>query len=225
MPQEVPMRLLLLLGLCSCTATFAPPLRASHYGAPARLAAHEVEVSGAASNHNDATIMPALAISENVTLEVAGDFGDVWRMGSIGVRVSDPRLAKLGSLALSGDVEGGAGGGIGGMLVCSESEADGCAAPDGRDWDERTAYGVYAGVGGAIVVADWLKPFARARVQVTQATSVPATLWWSAVTGPQVDLGDHVSVYVALGYGGYTNEDERNEDGLLEAGAAVRLGL
>ena len=228
------MRNILLLApvLVSCTATLAPPIRSVHHGAPGQLRGGQVGVGAALGNHEHGGAVASWGVSDAVAIDVGGDWGEVWRMGSVGVQLTDAALFTAGSVPMAGSAEAGLGGGLGGMLVCAKAvDPDDpndahdvvCAAPDGRGWRDRRAYGGYLG-GGLTLMGDWFRPFVRTRLQVSKATAVPATLWWSALAGPQVLILDLVSLSLGVGAGGYTNETERDEQLLIELGVGVRIG-
>lgn len=214
------LRLLVLcaaLAATGCYATFAPPLRGTHSGAPGRLAAGEGELSAAVGGGGTTgalfpplVVTPALglALSEAATLEVGANLStsELWTLIFLGPRFTFGPLRDFWF-----DVELGAGYGRGGSQGCFSPSGE--SAPtvcDALRPLERDAGGVYVG-GGAAWRRSFFSAYVRARVEITGARRLPVTFWPSAVAGVELDLWRRVRLSGAAGYIGYvTSGDNRH---------------
>lgn len=196
-------------------------------GAPGRVQHGDIELAGGAVGIASEQSPPvyggptlAIGVSRRVALEAGGDFAARdWAIGFAGARVTG-RVPATPRLQLVGDVELGAGGGVGGRR-CKPNPSGGCDG-DGRDWYERIAGGGYAGIGGAL---RWRVPaiFTRLRVQPTGARNVPITVWTAWQTGVEVRFVDRVSLWASAGLASYHNRWDRLMGGVYELGLAIRL--
>ena len=140
-----------VIAVTGCNPTMAPPLRTTHYGAPARMSHHRVEVSGAGTIYGSGGAWGGLRVAPGLRVELGTDLRFVdeenWALGGAGLRYTvDGRNAKLWGVAF--DIELGAALGVGGVL--DENNAD------GRSWNHRLAGGGYLGLG----VATYIEPTA-----------------------------------------------------------------
>lgn len=207
--------LLVAVALYGCNPTFAPPVRSGMYGAPGRLADSSFEVGGSSTQRGMGGLFEGFVVAPGLAVEVGGDLSALdedarWAMGWVGARYTIDQVRQESGDGLSMDVEAGFGAGVGGRL-----------ADDDTQWFDRPAGGGYVGFGLGWH-AEWFTAFGRGRLQVTGAEDVPVTLWWQAVIGPEAAIGP-VSLYVAIGWGGYTNEADNNTGGLLDVGASVHF--
>lgn len=206
-----------------CTATYAPPLRSTHGGAPGRVSEGDVAISGGASGWRYPTVAGGPAISYGVRDWVAVEGGGNvslgrWGMGWAGLRLTHaPRRYAKNYLAIDGEASGGAG--WGGSL-CGNGEADGCA--DGLRAGQRVAGGGLLG-GGVAGHFSFFSVYARARGQLTAATAVPMTMWGSWGGGMQFRIARTVDLYAQAGMFGYRNERDHFRGMLTEAGVAIRI--
>lgn len=211
------------LGLVAgCNATYAPPIRSTHYGAPGRLAPGQGEVALAAGNRAHGTLGVGLPVGGSVRVEGNVDVSEHWVMGLAGLRATH----RLGDSGLVLDGEGGLGIGRGGERCGNNTDLNAtCAAgmADGRSALGRLAGGGYAGAGLGWWPVRWFALFGRGRAQVATATNVPATLWWSTLAGPEFQIGP-VALYAGAGWAGYVNDVEHEDGLILELGAALRFG-
>lgn len=206
---------LLGLALAACNPTFAPPVRSGIYGAPGRLREATFEVGGSGTQRGTGGLFEGFVVAPGLAVEVGGELSALdtdgrWAMGWVGARYSIDQLRDEAGDGFSADVEAGAGAGVGGRLH-----------DDDTAWFDRPAGGGYLGSGVAWH-SEWFAAFGRARIQVTGAVDVPATLWWQALLGPEAAIGP-VSVYLALGWAGYTNEADANNGGLLDTGVSIHF--
>jgi hypothetical protein len=190
-----------------CNPTYAPPIRAVQYGAPARLEQGRVEFGGTLGGvivPNVAGPHVAVGVSDLVALEAGGNFlYDEWAMGFVGARFSFAGDRRRRGYLIA-DLELGVGGGVGGSLEGNQAPDSGCATCDGRSTFDRVAYGGYQGAGlGARI--RWLSIYGRVRVEETTATNVPLTLWPSASVGMEFRPSDRVALNLAAGVMGYSN--------------------
>ena len=212
---------MVLGGMASaCNPVFAPPIRSVHLGSPRPARPGAVEVSGAAGipwGNGAATV--SVSVAEGVWLDGSLDMRyfepEQWTIGNVGVRFvlfQEPNKIT----GFFADIELGAGAGAGGV-----DDRDGQPTRD-MDWQERFAYGAFAGLGAAYHVTSWFAWFARGRVQVSKAEFIPTTLWASGLTGPQFTVGP-VSLYLSCGVAYYLNEVDEEVGLLPEAGLIFRL--
>lgn len=221
-----------LVGGC-IPPTFAPPVRAAHFGAPGRITAGVGAVHAAvgtmAARYGSLTV--SLPVASGLRVEVGGDGTEHSAMGSAGVRYTH-LAGRLGM-----DAELGFGAGAGGALCgnaqdtarpCAGSQRDPGTrdaappplVPDGLTAWDRFAFGGYAGFGFGARPWPWVEVYLRARVQLARATHVPTTLWGSALGGVQFKIGP-VDVGAGLGWACYFNERDQNNGFALELGVTV----
>jgi hypothetical protein len=205
-----------ILGL-GCAPTFAPPIRSTHYGAPARVAPGEVEISGAGSAYLTAGVYAGLPIAEDVQLEVGSDFAAPdqeggWRLGVGGLRYTHAPKVRERGFGGAFDIEGGLGFGAGGV----NSDRSG---PD----TGKTAFGGYFGMGAGVHVSRRVALFARGRAQLSTATGVPTTFWGSGLFGPELTFGP-ASFYLATGLAGYSNDLDGIAGLAMEGGLSFHFG-
>lgn len=198
--------------LCTCTlgCSYSPPIRGLHPGMPGRLAHGELELGGEVGGGGISDVTPpttggphvAYGLSDRLVIEGGANLNFVelnWATLYGGVRLA--RSKPLGNEAhLAGDLELGAGLGLGGHLY-----------PDGRtDWTRRPAYGLYVGLGGGVRWR-WLGGYVRGRLDASASTSAPSTLWPSVMAGVEARAGAHLVFGVGAGLGSRWNQ----ADGLL----------
>ncbi|MBN2496795.1 MAG: hypothetical protein JXR96_19550 [Deltaproteobacteria bacterium] len=231
--------LMFLLFIQGCV--YSPPIRGTHYGAPGRLKAGRLELSGASgmviSDGTNAVDEPrlfyggpglALALNDWLQLEAGGELSQLggsfkgkdvkvkenfWAQGYLGARFTARWAGRYASSAA--DLELGFGLGAGGRDASEENEPG---------WDEHFTFGAYAGAGVGIDVS-WFSVFVRARLQESKAYAVPATLWGSGVLGLQARMFDKVSLHAAIGLAGYRNSDEWAHGGIFEIGLAIDMQI
>jgi hypothetical protein len=210
--------LLALLGmfsLCSCSPTYAPPIRTTHFGMPGHLQGGKVEIGGG-MNINEYSGGPVLAVAltDWLQLEAGADINDgshAWNMYFGGIRASVGYVEDGVGGAV--DLELGGGAGVGGEYEGNE---------DTMGWKDRSASGWYVGCGAGFQI-DWFSAFVRGRFQASWATGIPETTWWTLVGGIQATIADSVNLYIAGGGAGYTNSMDQ-ESGLIgEFGLSVEL--
>lgn len=206
-----------------CSASFSPPMRSIHETAPGLTSAHEgtVAVAGALPNRVGATV--SIPVAHGLRVEAHGDGSDLWVVGNVGVRATE----HIGNSRVTVDQELGGGGGLGGARCGNTGESGSSCSTgtaDGLAWSQRVAYGGYTGIGLGVRLAPWVHAFARARVQVSQATQAPLTFWASGLAGPAFRYG-RVSWYGGVGYGGYANRDDRAGTLLVETGMGVAFDV
>lgn len=213
--------------------TFAPPIRAAHFGGPARLAADQGAVFAAAGAGpaRYGSLGVTLPVHEHLRVEASGDATEYSALGSVGVRYT--HLA--GRLGMDGELGFGLGAGgalCGNLTDTSQACATGQRAPgaldsarpplrpDGRDAWDRFAFGGYAGFGFGARPWRWVEFYLRGRLQLSRATSIPTTLWGTALGGVQFKLGP-VDANLALGWSCYFNERDQINGAIVEAGVTV----
>jgi len=215
-----------LLG--ACAPTYAPPMRTTHVGAPRTLPGGRLELGTGASIHHGWSRGAALRVGlpEDTQIELGSDIGDTWQLGLLGVRWVKGDTAPSAWVI---DVEAGLGLGLGGELCGNPGEAEtrSCGGvdltTDGREWDDRIAYGGYAGAGLARHWR-WFALYGRARSQLSTATEVPKTVWWSSVLGGQITLFDNLRLYAGGGLAGFSNRYDEETGLILDAGLALLGG-
>jgi hypothetical protein len=199
------------IALCAagCNPVYAPPVRSTHDGAAGRVGRNELEIGGSVNpvySVGGAWVgVPTL--DTDLRLEAGADIGPKkWMMGWLGGRYTFADRNEEDHVDASGpalDLEGGVGAGVGGR----NSDEDDPDTPDDEeiDWSDRLAGGGYWGLGAAYQVKGVFAPWIRARMQVTGADDIPATLWGSALIG--VEAGYRVvHVFAGTGIVGYANQ-------------------
>lgn len=213
--------------------TFAPPIRAAQFGAPARLTRGLGAVFAAVgtSGARYGSLGVSVPVRAGLRVEASGDATEYSATGSAGIRYTH-LAGRLGM-----DAEFGLGAGAGGALCgnnldttrpCEAGQrasATGAAAtpllyPDGLEAWERVAFGGYAGFGFGARPWSWVEVYLRGRLQLSRATHVPTTLWGTALGGVQFKLGP-VDLSAALGWSCYFDERDQANGALLEAGITV----
>jgi hypothetical protein len=198
-----------------CDPTYAPPIRAVQYGAPARLTEGRVEIGAAAGGlavpqvvgpHVAVGVRDWLAIEAGANALVPPDRRHGWAMGFVGPRFSMARHRER-RIHFIGDLELGAGAGVGGVLHGNDGPTRDCAVCDGRSAFDRVAGGGYAGAGVGAQIA-WFSIYGRTRFEVSAATNVPVTVWPSVSIGLEANLRKHAALTVGGGYLGYANAVE-----------------
>ena len=211
---------LVAIATVGCTPTYAPPVRSPEFGAPGRTAEGDVTVGGAMVGlHAPAPAMggPMIAygIRDAWAVEGGADLANSWRMGWAGVRYTHaPRRHSKHHLAV--DVNAAGGGGVGGELRGNGDEGDGLSAFD------RVAGGGLLGLGVAGHFS-FFSVFARGRGQVSTATGVPVTGWWTTGGGVQFRIAETLDLYAQSGPSGYVNRIESDWGVFTEFGVAVRI--
>lgn len=213
--QRAPILSVLAVLTAACNPTFAPPVRSGVYGAPGRLADASFEVGGSSTQHGTGGLFEGFIVAPGLAVEVGGELSALnddakWAMGWVGARYTMDHLRQESGNGLSADVEAGVGAGAGGRLY-----------DDATEWFDRPAGGGYLGTALGWH-AEWFTAFGRARIQLTGARDVPVTAWWQAVIGPEAAIGP-VSIYVAIGWEGYTNRSDSHNGGLMDVGASVHF--
>jgi hypothetical protein len=212
-----------LLG-AACNPTYAPPVRGVQYGAPARLQQGHVEIGGTAGG----VVVPnvggphvAIGVTDWFAVEAGGNFSyDEWSIGFVGTRFSfsgDRRRRAY----LIGDLELGAGAGLGGQLDGNRDKLD-CNYCDGLKAVERIAYGGYQGAGLGVRIR-WFSIFGRVRLEESRATNVPLTLWPSASVGMEFRVHDKVALGLASGVMGYSNSRDSAVGWFYQLGITIFL--
>ncbi len=160
--------------------------------------------------------MLAYGLSDAWAIEAGGDFSDAWRMGWGGARYTwAPRRHAKHYLAV--DAQAALGAGAGGELWGNDGEES-----DGRRAFERFAGGGLLGAGVAGHFS-FFSVFGRARAQVTKATNIPTTGWWTVGGGIQFRIARTVDLYAQSGPSGYRNSIDDAWGTFTEAGVAVRI--
>ena len=207
---------LLVAAAAACNPTFAPPLRAVQYGAPARLTEGRVEIGATAGGFAIPDVLSphvGVGIRDWVALEVGGNFWVEdsrrysWAMGFIGPRFSyAPHRERR--VHLISDLELGVGAGLGGVRDGNDAPSGECRDCDGRSALDRTAGGGYVG-GGIGAQISWFSLYGRARVEVTTAENVPTTTWPTASVGAEFNIHKRAALTLAAGYIGYINTSDQ----------------
>jgi hypothetical protein len=203
---------LLVAAAAACNPTFAPPIRAVQYGAPARLTEGRVEIGAVAGGFAIPDVLSphvGVGIRDWVALEVGGNFWVessrryMWAMGFIGPRFSyAPHRERR--VHLISDLELGVGVGRGGSLYGNDGPSRECTDCDNLTALDRTAGGGYGGFGIGAQIG-WLSLYGRARVEVSAADNVPTTTWPTASVGAEFNIHKRVALTLAFGYLGYMN--------------------
>lgn len=218
---------LLAAGLCACNPVYAPLIRAAQYGAPGRLQGGRAEVgvtAGGLGVPNDLVPHVGFGIRDWVALEFGGNYlpGD-WATGWGGPRFTCvPHPEKPIHFALDGEF--GLGGGRGGNLHDNHySESEDCdGGCDGRQWQDRIAFGGYGGIGVGVHI-HWFSLYARGRVEVSRATGIPVTYWPSVSGGMEFDIARIVQLSAGGGYLGYYNDSDRASGFFYQVGLNVQF--
>jgi len=225
-PRGVRRATLILCAVAGCNPTYAPPVRAFQYGAPARLTEGRVEIGGtvgglAVPNVGGPHI--AIGIRDWVAVEAGANLqllGEGWAMGFVGPRFSWAPHRK-NPIHLITDLELGVGAGVGGEL-------NGGAVPGSRDcppcdslkWSDRFAWGGYQGIGFGEQI-HWFSIYARVRVEESTATHLPTTLWPSVSLGLEANIRKRAAITIAGGYMGYTNSVDHVNGWFYQVGVAL----
>ena len=192
----------------------------THYGAPGKMSADQVELSAVISRTMESTggeADGAIALRDDLQLE-GGAFHipDRLTMGFVGLRYAPLNVhQRVGHLKPTLDLESGWGVGRGGQRCYPEQEV--C---DDVDWKRRAAAGTYLGWGMGFNAA-WFDLFFRTRWQMTLADNVPLTHWLTAVLGVQFTLWGHLKLYFIGGAVCYDNAEDYAASFLGEAGVSV----
>ncbi len=223
----LPSCLAVAVALGGCNAYYAPPVRAFQYGAPARLEAGRVEVGGTAGGFAIPDIggpHVGVGITDAVAIEAGGNFWldagrQSWAMGWLGPRFSyAPHRERR--VHFIGDLELGAGVGVGGVRDSNSSLSDHCMDCDGRSGLDRLAGGGYGGIGLGVQIA-WVSLYARARVEMSTADNVPTTVWPSASVGAEFNYRKKFAVTIGGGYIGYVNGSDHIDAWFYQLGAVM----
>lgn len=192
-----------LLVSSGCAPSFAPPIRGLHSGMPGRLGAGQLEVGGTVggltvpsvgSPHVGFGIREGLSIQAGANLAVLEEAGPNWATGWAGVLLTRT-LKRSGALRLIGDIELGAGGGVGGRIGNDE-------------WTSLTALGIYEGLGLGLQWK-WFGVYVRGRLDATGGDRLPTTLWPTLMLGVEARPLRWLSFGVGGGYAGYWNKNDR----------------
>lgn len=201
MPRIRHLAPLLALALPACTS-FSPPVRSPGYGAPGRLREGQLELGGGvalpgAAGAGAGGPYVAYAVRDWANVEASAEFNHGnWALGSLGGRFTHaPNRHKKLHYALDGEV--GLGMGAGGIQSCGPYSAtkEPC---DGRRWNERLAFGGYAG-GGFGYHFSFFSLFARVRLQGSVADGLPATGYAVAQGGMQFRIADRAALHGSVG--------------------------
>jgi hypothetical protein len=193
-----------------CDPTYAPPIRAVQYGAPARLTEGRVEIGATAAGlavPNDFSPHLAVGVRDWLALEAGGNAllgagRNGWALGFVGSRFSMAPNRERRTHFI-GDLELGAGAGVGGVLTGNATLSPGCRC-DGLSGFDRVAGGGYAGFGIGAQIA-WFSIYTRTRFEVSAATNVPVTVWPSTSIGLEANLRKRAAITLGGGYLGYAN--------------------
>ncbi|NVB37317.1 hypothetical protein G6O69_05705 [Pseudenhygromyxa sp. WMMC2535] len=173
----------------------APPVRMGQYGAPGRMDAGMVEAGGGVDLYGLALSGgPSLGygITQKVSVEAGAEVAEGERaIGWAGARYT-PLHPDGRRFALTLDLEGGAGAGVGGRR-CDDEGCD----DDAADF-RRPAGGGYLGVGLGGKLA-WFSPWLRLRTQVSVAEEIPVTSTTTAMAGLQFSIAEVAHIYVSSG--------------------------
>ena len=197
-----------LLGALGCA--YSPPIRGLHPGMPGRLVQGQLEVGGEAGGggltNGGLVTAPttggahvAYGLSDTLVVEGGANlnlFEGAWATAYGGVRLSRSKPVAGGGLRLIGELELGAGLGLGGRVNAS-------AAP----WASYQSYGLYEGLG---VGLRWnaLGAYVRGRLDASVSNTAPATLWPTLMAGLDARAGEHVVFGVGAGMGGFWNRTQ-----------------
>lgn len=203
---------LVLLGAVGCT--YAPPIRGLHGGMPDRVARGQFELGGAAGGFSVGSGLSApttggphvaYGLRDTMVLEGGANLNLVegaWATTWAGVRLV--RSKALGQeVHLVGDLELGAGVGLGGAVLGTPQPRTG--APKPAPWTSRYVAGFYEGLGVGLRWR-WLGAFLRGRLDASASTAAPSTLWPSLVLGFEARAGAHVILALAGGTFTYWHE-------------------
>jgi hypothetical protein len=208
----------------ACNPTYAPPIRAMHYGAPARLEQGRVELGGTAGGiaiPNVGGPHVGVGVTDWFAIEAGGNFvatDDGWAMGFVGTRFSfsgDRRRRAY----LIGDLELGAGAGLGGELDGNRDKLN-CDFCDGLKSVNRVAWGGYQGAGLGVRIR-WFSIFGRVRLEESRATNVPVTLWPSGSVGMEFRPHERVALGLGAGIMGYTNSRDHAVGFFYQLGVTI----
>lgn len=194
-----------LWGLLGCG--YSPPIRGLHPGMPGRLTRGQLEVGGEIGGGGlgsgataPTTGGPHLAYGLRDDLVIEGGanlnfFEGAWATAYGGVRLSRSKPLPQ-ELELVGDLELGAGLGLGGRLSGWRD----------AQWTRRQAYGFYQGFGVGLRWR-WLGGYLRGRLDESANTQAPSTLWPTAMLGLEARAGRHVVFGAGAGLGGFWNRN------------------
>lgn len=175
-------------------------------GMPGRLTHGQLEVGGTLGGvgfTNGKLTAPttggphvAYGLSDTLVIEGGANlnfFEGGWATAYGGVRVSRSK-ALPNALHLVGELESGAGVGIGGRTR------------DAREalWTSGQSYGLYEGFAVGLR-GSWLGGYVRGRIDASASTRAPATLWPSLMVGLEARAGEHVAFGVGSGVAGFWN--------------------
>jgi hypothetical protein len=218
-----------LVALAGCNATYAPPIRAFQYGAPARLTEGRVEIGGTAGGlavpniggpHLAIGIRDWVAIEAGGNLQLLGNANDRWAMGFIGPRFSWAPNRKA-PVHFIGDLELGVGAGVGGELNGSARPGSKeCPPCDDLNWSDRIAWGGYQGIGLGLQI-NWFSIYGRVRFEESTATNIPTTIWPSASLGLEANILSRAAITVGGGYIGYANGNDHENGWFWQLGVSV----
>lgn len=193
-----------LWGALGCS--YSPPIRGLHPGMPGRLVRGQLEIGGdlgGAGFRSGGVTAPttggphvAYGLSDTLVVEGGANlnfFEGAWATAYAGVRLSRSKPLPNG-LQLVGELEAGAGLGIGGRT--RDASAPSWASP---------SYGLYEGFGLGLR-GKWLGAYLRGRLDASASTTAPATLWPTLMVGLEARAGSHVAFGLGTGLGGYWNE-------------------
>ena len=220
---------LILTATAACNPTYAPPARAGLGGAPATPKKAAVDVGAA-----------TLLTLESVG--ASGDFGvgvndwvqvegGVWGMrvsgesamvlGYAGARVNPlAALERSSKVRPTSDVEAGIGAGAGGQNCRDRSILESCVA---EGVSRHAAGGGYLGGAVGFDVVDVFDLYARTRLQLAGAESVPTTFWYIAAMGMQFTIAKRLRFFLDGGFAGYVNEYDNLYGFYGELGMSVRV--
>jgi hypothetical protein len=191
-----------------CNPTYAPAIRAAHYGAPGHLDQGQVELGATAGG----VALPltggpniAIGLRDWATIEFGGNLSTEgqWAMGYVGSRFSASEHRDR-PYHLLFDAEAGVGGGGGGDCHTRDSKTQ-----ESRPCDQlglgRLAFGGYQGFGFGYQF-NWFSLYGRMRLEESKATNVPTTIWPSAMLGMEFNIKRRAAINLGGGFMAYHND-------------------
>ena len=164
----------------------------------------------------------SFGLKDWVAVDLGGNVNAVdgkWGMAYAGPRFTLAQ-ARTRRIRIAGDLELGAGIGVGG---CNGCKNDG-SQRDGISWPDRLAGGGYQGLGLGLHVS-WFALYVRGRVEESVARNIPLTLWSSAMLGLDFTIKKLAVINLGGGYLGYQNSSERVALWFYEVGVAFYFDL
>ena len=202
-----------LLGSYGCYPVFAPPIRSNHFAPGAPVPEGQIQPAVGGTFPGVGSVLIRSRLSDHLQWEGGAEVSPEWVLAVAGVRRYWP--PRDSTRVIWTDFEIGGGLGLGG--TCDSMEW--C---DDRSPFERKAGGAYAGFG--VRVGEGRGALrAQVRGQLSKASGIPTTTWYTGVIGPQLTRG-RTTLHLAVGGGGYSNERDQTSGPLLEFVVASRRG-